>query len=170
MNLDHYIKKKHIFKNRSFSKLSVKNFKFTNYRHLYTVRKFRLEFVFIRLFKRLFRRRFIKAKMRFFKPKYWLLFLPNYILTQKSKNARMGAGVGKFIRLTSIVYPGKSIIKTWHYSYRFLLAVSAYMMYKIPNKFLIKIVTNKKKSANYLSKLQLNVFIPKKFLQKWIFL
>jgi ribosomal protein L16/L10AE len=40
------------------------------------------------------------------------MFLPNFILTQKSKNARMGAGVGKFVRLVSIVRPGTSIIKT----------------------------------------------------------
>jgi ribosomal protein L16/L10AE len=40
------------------------------------------------------------------------MFLPNFILTQKSKNARMGAGVGKFIRLTCIVKPGKAFIKT----------------------------------------------------------
>jgi len=33
-------------------------------------------------------------------------------LTQKSKNARMGAGVGKLVRLTTIVFPGKSILKT----------------------------------------------------------
>jgi ribosomal protein L16/L10AE len=40
------------------------------------------------------------------------MFLPNFILTQKSKNSRMGAGVGKMLRLTSKVYPGKSFIKT----------------------------------------------------------
>lgn len=74
------------------------------------------------------------------------MFLPNYTLTQKSKNARMGAGVGKFVRLTSIVLPGKSLIKTWYYSFRFLQAVTNYFTHKIPNKFLIKSVTNKKKS------------------------
>jgi ribosomal protein L16/L10AE len=60
----------------------------------------------------------------------------------------MGAGVGKFVRLTSIVKPGKSIIKTWHYKLNFLRAITNYITYKIPNKFLIKIVTNKKKSDN----------------------
>lgn len=76
--------------------------------------------------------------MRFFKPKYWIMFLPNFILTQKSKNARMGAGVGKFLRLTSIVYPGKSIIKTWHYSYIFLKNVIKYFSFKFKSGFLIK--------------------------------
>lgn len=103
-----------------------------------------MELVYIRLFKKLLRRRFIKAKTRFFKPKYWLFFLPNYTLTQKSKNARMGAGVGKFVRLTSIVKPGCSIVKTWHYTTSFLKKFTSYLLYKIPNKFLIKNVKNKK--------------------------
>lgn len=73
------------------------------------------------------------------------MFLPNFILTQKSKNARMGAGVGKFVRLTSIVSPGKAFVKTWYYNYSFLREVTAYLKYKIPNSFLLKNVTNKKK-------------------------
>jgi ribosomal protein L16/L10AE len=39
------------------------------------------------------------------------MVLPNFILTQKSKNARMGAGVGKFVRLVSVIKPGKSVLK-----------------------------------------------------------
>lgn len=66
------------------------------------------------------------------------MFLPNFILTQKSKNARMGAGVGKFVRLTSLIKPGKSIIKTWHYEYYYLRCILNYITYKIPNKFLLK--------------------------------
>lgn len=56
----------------------------------------------------------------------------------------MGAGVGKFVRLTSMINPGKSIVKTWYYTFSFLRAVAKYLTYKIPNKFLIKNVTNKK--------------------------
>lgn len=106
------MQQKHLMKNRSIPKFKLCNMKLTQYKYIYTIKKIRLDFVYIRLFKKLFRRRFIKAKTRFFKPKYWILFLPNYTLTQKSKNARMGAGVGKFVRLTSIIRPGKSIIKT----------------------------------------------------------
>ncbi len=65
--------------------------------------------------------------------------LPNYTLTQKSKNARMGAGVGKFVRLVNMSKPGKTIIKTWYYTFAFLREVTKYLTYKIPNKFLIKI-------------------------------
>lgn len=138
VNLDFYIKKKHLFKRRDFPSLKFSEKLMGLYNYLYTVKRFRLEFVYIRLFKKLFRRRFIKAKIRFFKPKYWLLFLPNFILTQKSKNARMGAGIGKFVRLTSIVRPGKAFIKTWYYSYSYLHHMTNYIQLKIPNKFLIK--------------------------------
>lgn len=55
----------------------------------------------------------------------------------------MGAGVGKFIRLTSIISPGKSIVKTWYYNLTHLNYVIKYLSYKIKSKFLIKIVTNK---------------------------
>ncbi len=74
--------------------------------------------------------------------------MPNFLLTQKSKNSRMGAGVGKFVRLTSIISSGKSFIKTWYYTYVYLRYIVKYMHYKIPQKFLIKIVTNKKKIEN----------------------
>lgn len=140
-------------KKRSLPTFKFCNLQPTRYKYLYTVKKFRIDLVYIRLFKKLFRRRFIKAKTRFFKPKYWVLFLPNYTLTQKSKNARMGAGVGKFVRLTSMVNPGKSIIKTWYYTFSFLRAISKYLTHKIPNKFLIKGVTNKK--INDSSELQI---------------
>lgn len=137
--------RKHLLKNRSLPSFTVHDERLRNFKYLYTIKKFRMEFVYMRLFKKLFRRRFIKAKTRFFKPKYWLLFLPNYTLTQKSKNARMGAGVGKFIRLTSIVKPGKAVVKTWYYNISFLKQLTNYLLYKIPNKFLLKYVTNKKK-------------------------
>lgn len=138
MNLDYYMQQKHLMKNRHLPEITLCKMKLGKFKYVYTLRKIRIDFVYIRLFKKLFRRRFIKAKTRFFKPKYWVLFLPNYTLTQKSKNARMGAGVGKFVRLTSIVKPGKSIIKTWYYNFTFLRQVCKYLTYKIPNKFLIK--------------------------------
>jgi ribosomal protein L16/L10AE len=143
LNLDFYIKKKHLFKQRKFAEPNVITRSNLNYNYIYSVTKTRLEFVYIGFFKKLLRRRYIKAKLRFFKPKYWVIFLPNFILTQKSKNARMGAGVGKFIRLTSIISPGKSIIKTWYYNLTHLNYVIKYLSYKIKSKLLLKIVTNK---------------------------
>lgn len=39
--------------------------------------------------------------MLFTKPKIWFIISINKILTCKSKNARMGAGVGSLVRLTT---------------------------------------------------------------------
>ncbi len=112
LNLDFYIKKKHIFKNRIKTKFIFNKHKKSTIQYLYSVKRCRIDLVSIRLFKKLLRRKFIKAKTRFFKPKYWVLMMPNFLLTQKSKNSRMGAGVGKFVRLTSIIQAGRAIIKT----------------------------------------------------------
>lgn len=138
MNLDYYIKKRHIFKNRESEDIKVTDPKNRDVILIYSPKKFRLDFVLIRMFKKLFRRKFIKAKTRFFKAKYWIYLTPNFILTQKSKNARMGAGVGKLVRLTCIVHPKKAFIKTWHYTPNFLRNVVKFFRYKIPNKFLIR--------------------------------
>lgn len=151
MNLDFFIKKKHIFKNRKQTNYTFTEYNYSLIHHIYTVKRCRLDLVSIRLFKKLLRRKFIKAKTRFFKPKYWLLLLPNYLLTQKSKNSRMGAGVGKLIRLTCMLNSGKSFIKTWYYTQVYLKFILKYMHYKIPHRFLLKIVTNKKKSWFYKS-------------------
>ena len=143
MNLDYYIKRKHIFKKRQNYNIVIKPLNISNYSCIYTAKFFKIEFVYIRLFKKLFRRKFIKATTRFFKPIFWLKLIPNYLLTQKSKNSRMGAGVGKFVRLVNYTKPGKSIIKTWHYTDYYLKSTIKYMHYKINNKFLLKNVKNK---------------------------
>ncbi len=145
LNLDFYIKKKHIFKIRRHTKFNFIKFSSSNTNYVYSVKTCRIDLVSIRLFKKLLRRKFIKAKTRFFKPKYWLLLPPNYLLTQKSKNSRMGAGVGKFVRLTNLTYSGKSLIKTWYYTPVYLKFILNYLKYKLPHKFLLKIVKNKKK-------------------------
>lgn len=145
LNLDFYIKKKHIFKNRVKTKFTFCNHNRQFTQLIYTVKTCRIDLVSIRLFKKCLRRKFIKAKTRFFKPKYWILMMPNFLLTQKSKNSRMGAGVGKFVRLTSLIHSGKSLIKTWYYTYTYLRYLILYMHFKIPHRFLIRNVTNKKK-------------------------
>lgn len=64
------MQRRHLLKNRSLPNFIFNKQKLKQFKYLYTVKKFRLEFVYIRLFKKIFRRRFIKAKTRFFKPKY----------------------------------------------------------------------------------------------------
>lgn len=144
MNLDYYVKKKHIFKNRIFSPVCFYKHNRGKFNYIYSPQRVRFEFVFLRLFKKLLRRKFIKAKTRFFKPKFWILLLPNYLLTQKSKNSRMGAGVGKFVRLANIISPGKTLIKTWYYTPLYLKFILNYLDYKLPYRLLLKNVKNKK--------------------------
>jgi len=57
--------------------------------------------------------------------------LPNYILTQKSKNSRMGAGVGKLVRLVNIKYSDKVLIKTWRYTFTFIRGLVKYLYFKL---------------------------------------
>ena len=50
----------------------------------------------------------------------------------------MGAGVGKFVRLTSLVSPGKSFLRTWYYTFSYLKQTVKHFRYKIGNQFLVK--------------------------------
>jgi len=138
LNIDFYIKKKHLFKNRVIVLPQVRQLNLHKNYSVYTPKKIRLEFVYIKLFRKLFRRKYIKARIKFFKSKYWLYLLPNFILTQKSKNSRMGAGVGKLVRLVNIKYPNKILIRTWRYTYTFLLAIVKYLYFKISIQFFLK--------------------------------
>ena len=52
--------------------------------------------------------------MRFFKFKFWIRVFANLILSKKSKNSRMGAGVGSVVRLAMLVYQN-----TWLFWLRF---------------------------------------------------
>lgn len=138
MNIDYYMQKKHVFKKRQKTTIKILNHDISIFCHVYAVTRYRMDFVLIRMIRKIFRRRYIKAKIRFFKPKYWLFLLPNYILTQKSKNSRMGAGVGKFVRLTNLTHPGKSIIKTWYYDYDYVCEIVKYFRFKLRAHLLVK--------------------------------
>ena len=56
---------------------------------------------------------------------------PNFILSMKSKNSRMGSGVGMYVRVCSILKPGKPIILLKGYSKLFVLNVIKYIKLKI---------------------------------------
>ncbi len=81
---------------------------------IYCLHTFRFEYrycLFVRkLFKKLFKRRRRKIPGHY-RRKAWLFIRPNYVLTHKSKNARMGKGKGNFKRWCTIVYPGKVFIE-----------------------------------------------------------
>lgn len=60
----------------------------------------------------------------------------------KSKNARMGSGVGKFVRLTSIIKPGIEFIRTRNFTRNYIKAAIKRVKKKIHYKFLISNLNN----------------------------
>lgn len=64
---------------------------------------------------------------------------PNFLLSMKSKNSRMGSGVGLYVRVCSIVKPGKPIILLKNYSTKFITKAKNFLKLKLNlNTFLIK--------------------------------
>ncbi len=102
-----------MLKKRSFKKNKIPTLRFGTI-GLYCLYTFRFEYrycLFLRkFFKKMFKRR--KRKIRtLLKKRTWLFIRPNYTLTHKSKNARMGKGKGNFKRWCTIIYPGRVFIE-----------------------------------------------------------
>ena len=68
--------------------------------YFYVLREFRFEIIHFGLLKRSLKRLSKKTKIsKIFKKKnVWVFWKPNYPLTKKSKNSRMGKGKGAFLR------------------------------------------------------------------------
>lgn len=143
MNLTFLIQKKHIFKRRiskstQFSKI---------YKHragIYTINQIRFEFVYLRTFRKIFRKKYLKKKAHFKKFKFWIMIKPNFLLTMKSKNSRMGSGVGSYVRVASLVKPNKPIILFKKYSHQFLRNTLTYLKLKLNLNLCINIKKKKK--------------------------
>jgi ribosomal protein L16/L10AE len=56
---------------------------------------------------------------------------PNFILSMKSKNSRMGSGVGIYTRVCTRVKPGKPILLLSGYSDLFVKKVIHYLKLKL---------------------------------------
>ena len=130
MNVDYFIKKQHIFKKRKFYYPTyIRNLYWGSAAYLSMVQQ-RFDFVYLRTFKKLFKRKFFKSRIAFYKPKYWLCLDINIILSAKSKNSRMGAGVGNFVRLSMQLIPKKTLIEFKWYEFTFLKKVVKYLYHK----------------------------------------
>ena len=67
-----------------------------------------------------------------------MMIKPNFILSMKSKNSRMGSGVGMYTRVCSIIKPQKPLILIKGYSKKFLLNSITYLKKKMNiNSFLL---------------------------------
>ena len=100
---------------------------------LLTVLSTRLELVYIKIIKKIFRKKYIKKKSKS-KTKYWIVFKPNSMLTNKNKNSRMGSGVGFLVRFIRKLKPNKKLINFFSYTTHFLNKVKSFYYYKLKIK------------------------------------
>lgn len=143
LTLDYYLKKSHVFKKRVNKKLKLvwQNLKPTYFTKRYltiiSLKKQKFELVYIRIFKKFLRKTYCKTKMRFFRPKFWLKIFINALLTKKSKNARMGAGVGGFLRCIHVSTPGSRLLVLKLFFYRLTVKILQFIMFKTKLKLKI---------------------------------
>lgn len=129
MNLNFLIEKNHIFKRRKKNYYKYSNNLPSN--GIYSLHQFRFEFIYLKVFKKIFRKRYMKKKPVYLKTKFWLMIKPNFLLTMKSKNSRMGSGVGLYVRVTSIVKPNRPLILIKQYSLFFIRNAVKYLKLKL---------------------------------------
>ena len=132
MNLNYILKKKKIFKKRLFKK----HFRVEKLRigtaGLISLCKQRFELVYLRFLKKLLRRKHIRRKMFFRRRKFWLFLRPNCILSGKTTNSRMGAGVGALVRIAINLEEYKSFVEFKYYSVPYLKYLNCSLKYKYP--------------------------------------
>lgn len=130
MNLNFLIKKNHIFKKRQ-KKLFIGKYYGNFSTGVYNTNQIRFEFIYLKVFKKIFRKKYLKKRPMYSIAKFWMMIKPNFILSMKSKNSRMGSGVGMYTRVCSIVKPGKPIILLKNYSKKFVLKAIHYLKLKL---------------------------------------
>lgn len=138
MNILYLQKKKHIFKKRNKNIIIKKKKLPYGTLGLINLKKLRYELVYLRFLKKFLRQRHIRRKVSFFKKKFWFFFKPNYILSMKSTNSRMGAGVGSLVRI-AVNIKAYTIFTTMRgYSAYWLLTLYKKLRFKYPFKFLLQ--------------------------------
>jgi len=137
---------KTLLKKRFFKKPILSKLRYGTY-GLYCEQQFRFEYRY-KFFLRKFFKRFIKRRRRrvrsYFRRCVWLFIRPNYVLTHKSKNARMGKGKGNFKRWCTIVYPGRVFIEHLNASARVYIKYRNKMRKKMKLCFKIKTQTSRR--------------------------
>lgn len=135
MTLQFLQKKKHIFKKRYnksfFKKKKIKYGKLG----LEVLKSIRYEFVYLRFLKKLFKQKHMRRKMSFKRSKFWIFLNINYILTNKSTNSRMGAGIGSIVRVAIILKRWSIFLECKGYSSSWLKKIYKKLRFKYPFKF-----------------------------------
>ena len=106
----------------------------------FTKREMRVESIYFNFFKKVIKKISKQSKINFFfnKKNVWIFWKPNYPLTKKSKNSRMGKGKGVFLRWSFRVGSSFCLFKIRHCShfYRIKLA-KTYLNYKLNNNIFV---------------------------------
>ena len=130
MNLNFLIKKNHIFKRRKFYQYKTAMNK--NKRvGIYLEHQMRFELINLKIFKKLLRKKYYKKNTLFKRLKYWLMIRPNFLLSIKSKNSRMGSGVGNYVRVASIIKADTPIFILKNYSENIIKKLIKYIKMKM---------------------------------------
>lgn len=136
MNLNYLVQKKHLFKKRIFHNPKRKLTLRIGTNGLFSLKKQRFELVYMRGFKKILKKRSMRKRVIFVKRRYWVFIRPNCILTAKSVNSRMGAGVGAFIRIAKILEKNKTFVEFYKYSPLWIRKIIKWTRYRYPLKFL----------------------------------
>jgi hypothetical protein len=137
VNLQYLILRKHIFKKRKFSlKYRRYNFRYGSL-GLFSLIKQRFELLYFRFFRKIIFRKIVKRKVLFKKRRSWVFLFPNHILTKKSTNARMGAGVGAFVRVCIVLKSYQSFIEFSGFSAKWCSKLFNLSRYRYNIKYIV---------------------------------
>lgn len=137
MNLNYIVQRQHIFKNRkNMNKHRLYKLRIGS-AGIFSIRAQRFELVYLRGFKKVIRKAYIRRRMRFRTYKFWLFLRPNCILSCKSVNSRMGAGSGSLVRISKLLKSYQSFIEFKNYSPLVLKKLQAYTRFRYPIKYLV---------------------------------
>jgi len=130
MNLNFLIKKNHIFKRRKVYayKKEINQLKRSG---VYIERQMRFELINLKIFKKILRKKYYKKNLTFKLARFWLMIKPNFLLSIKSKNARMGSGVGNYVRVASFIKADTVLILLHHYSHNIIKKLLKYIKKKM---------------------------------------
>lgn len=105
---------------------------------IYSTSAFRFELVYMRTIKKLFRKKFIKKRNLYSYTRFWVTVKPNFLLTTKSKNSRMGSGVGSYVRVCARVFNNKPLIFFNYYPVAIIKQCIRYFKKKLNLTLLLK--------------------------------
>jgi hypothetical protein len=135
LNLSYLVAKKHIFKNRCLRQVHKPIKLHLGNSCLFSLKNQRFELFYFKIFKKCIFRRINRRRRCLKKRKVWMLLFPDCILSRKSTNARMGAGVGLCVRLCIFMRMHSSFLEFQGFSRRWSCKLFFFTRYRCPIKY-----------------------------------